>query len=384
MRLAIVTNILTPYRMRFYSEMNKQLVEAGGALKVFVMTKDLPLRPWNYDDLKDVFTELMPGNKIMYKGQDMLFNFSINRRLKKFGPDIVILAGSWTYATSWQMMMKKLTGAKYYFWTESHNVRATPVRSKSGFFAHLKANFYKRFEGYCVPGKYATETLNGLVDNHGERVRLPNLVDNEYYSESIEMRKSQTTFRKLHNLPLDKKVFVTPARLITIKGMDTFLSQIADNKHRQEAVFVLAGEGPLENDIKEIATSSGIDVRLMGYCNQSKVRELYAAADFFLLPSLLDSNPLTVIEGAFSGLPLCISRYVGNSPELGIDKQNGVVFDTVVKDSVIEAFDFVMNASKDWVSEAGSKAYSVAKENFCTDNETRKLLSYFETQISRS
>lgn len=381
MKIVVVTNILTPYRMRFYGEMHKQLVEKGGDFKVFVMTKELPLRPWNYDSLQDSFTELLPGQKIMYHGQDELFNFSINKRLKKFAPDIVIIAGSWTYATSWQMLMNKLKGTQYFFWSESHTVRATQAASKTGFWAWLKRFFYMRCDGFCVPGKYATETLNGIVGDHGKRVRLPNLVDNEYYSEAIVLRKNKSTLRSFYKLPLDKRVFITPARLITIKGIDTFLKQIADNEHKHNSVFVLAGEGPLEQPICEFAKENKVDVRLLGYCDQKIVRDLYAAADFFLLPSLQDHNPLTVIEGSFSGLPLCVSTYVGNSPELVIDKVNGVVYDTINKESVNAAFDFVMSASDEWIAEAGKKAHEVAAENFNCNDETAKLLNFFESMV---
>jgi len=48
MRLAILTNILTPYRMRFYNELNTQLRLMNGELCVYVMTDELPLRPWTY------------------------------------------------------------------------------------------------------------------------------------------------------------------------------------------------------------------------------------------------------------------------------------------------------------------------------------------------
>lgn len=381
MKIAVVTNILTPYRMRFYGEMYKQLVERDGNFKVFVMTKKLPLRPWNYDTLKDSFTELLPGLKIMYHGQDELFNFSINNRLKRFAPDIIVIAGSWTYATCWQMLLNKLKGTKYFFWSESHTVRATPVASKAGFFAKIKKFFYMHCDGFCFPGKYANETLNSIVESYGMRVRLPNLVDNEYYSKAIEMRKDRSSLRSRYNLPLEKKIFITPARLIPIKGMDTFLKQIKDNNKKKDAVFVLAGEGPLEQTINHIAKENEMDVRILGYCNQDTVRELYALADFFLLPSLLDPNPLTVIEGSFSGLPLCISKYVGNSPELGVDKVNGVVYDTINKKSVNTAFNFVMEASDEWILNAGKNAYKIAKENFTCNKETARLLDYFESLI---
>lgn len=374
MKIALVTNILTPYRMRFYTELSNQLQNIGGELKVFVMTSQLPLRPWTYEGLKSDFTELLPGKKIMIKGQDILFNGSISRKIKEFNPSVVILAGSWTYPTAWKMMLNKNEGTRYYFWTESHNVRATPQASKGGLVFAAKKKFYNLFDGFCAPGKYAMDTIDGIVGGYGRRVRLPNLVDDEYYKEANIMRSKKDQIKSEYGIPEDKLLFVTPARLIQIKGMNTFLRKIVNNPYVKSAVFILAGEGELETELKSIAQEYGIDIRLMGYCNQDTIRKLYAAADYFLLPSLQDANPLTAIEAAFAGLPLCVSHYVGNSPELVSDKANGVVFDTVDDISVNEAFNFLMQVSSEWRHEAGKKSLKIASENFVCKVETHHLI----------
>lgn len=382
MKIALVTNILTPYRKRFYDELSKQLQEANGELKVYVMTNDLPLRPWNYEALKAPYTELMSGKKIFIKGQDILFNSSVNCRMELFSPDVVILAGSWTYPTSWKMMLNKLKSKpRYYFWTESHNVRGTKIASKNLFIEVLKKKFYKLFDGYCIPGKYAEETVNELVGDFGERFYLPNLVDDTYYEQANILRANKKTIREKYNLPLEKKLFVTPARLIAIKGMDLFLRQIQDCASAKDATFVLAGEGPLEETIQTIVKENDLDVRLMGYCNQEQVRDFYAAADFFLLPSLLDPNPLTVIEASFSGLPLAVSYYVGNSPELVRNLENGIVYDTKNKQSVVEGFEFLMSASEEWIEKAGKESLEIATNNFKCIAETSKLIKYFVDKL---
>ena len=74
MRLAIVTNIITPYRRNFYEEINKVLQREGGELRVFAMTDSLPLRPWTYEDLKSSYTELLPVKKFFLGENDYLVN----------------------------------------------------------------------------------------------------------------------------------------------------------------------------------------------------------------------------------------------------------------------------------------------------------------------
>lgn len=375
MKIAIVTNILTPYRKRFYEELSKQLQETKGELRVFVMTDQLPLRPWKYDELKEKYTELLPCKKVFIKGEDFLFNKDINSKINKFGPDIVIVAGSWTYPSLWKLMLFKCRKKmKFFFWTESHNVRATKVGSSNWIVRKLKQFFYRRFDGYCVPGTYANATVNELVGDYGIRIKLPNLVDDEFYKFANVLRENKVVLREKYGVVEDRKIFISPTRLIPIKGIDLLLRNLSQVQGIENVTFLIPGEGPLEQEIRDISKQFGLDVRLLGYCDQMSIRELYALADFFLMPSLQDANPLTVIEAAFSGLPLCVSKYLGNCPELVIDRENGVVFDTVDKESVKQCFEFILTSTGEWRKNAGYRSLQIAENDFECENETKKIL----------
>lgn len=382
MRIAVVTNIITPYRKRFYDEMFTQLRTAGDEFRVYAMTDSLPLRPWTFEDLKSSYMTLLPGKKIVLKMQDMdiLFNPKVNRYIREFNPDIAILAGSWTYPNIMQMVFWKNNGTKYLFWAESHEHRAgkTEVRSK-GLLRWLKKSLYEKFDGFCVPGRYANESITRIVGKKGLRLRLPNLVDNDYYIEANGMRQDRESLRKKYKLPNDKVAFITPSRLIPRKGIDMFLNSIKGLSENNSSIFLLAGEGPLESSIKQIAEEGGIEVRLLGYCNQETVRELYAVSDIFLLPSLSDPNPLTVIEAAFAGLPLLVSEYTGNNPELCHNGVNGIVFKTDNPASVKSAYTEIMSKSKGWLQQAGTDSLRIAKDNFDCRNEVSKFIELLKT-----
>lgn len=378
MRIAIVTNILTPYRKSFYRELNTQLKKNHGELKVFALTESLPLRPWTFENLKEDFTELVPGKKVFIKGEDYLFNTAINNYLKEFGPDIVIIAGSWTYPTLWHILLHKDKRVKYFFWTESHNNRATKVGTSNPLILKIKKDFYNQFDGFCIPGKYADETVTYLIGEKGIRVKLPNLVDNGFYSKARELRKSKANLREKYALSKEKIIFICPARLIKIKGIDLFLEHASSSPNIEKISFVIAGEGPEKDNIQKVSERHGLDVKLLGYCDQEMVRELYALADVFWLPSLQDANPLTSIEAAFAGLPLLVSKYTGNSPELVKEKINGITFDTLDKKSVNDAISFIVEKGQDWLIDAGRISNEIAKENFSCQIETRKLIEQLE------
>ena len=107
MRIAFLTNILTPYRVFFFDQLYKTLRVEAGDMRVFVMTDSLPLRPWNFQDLKREYTVLLKSKKFFIHDNDFLISFNIKKEVIDFSPDILIVAGSWTYPTTWEVMFDK-------------------------------------------------------------------------------------------------------------------------------------------------------------------------------------------------------------------------------------------------------------------------------------
>lgn len=376
MKIAFVTNIITPYRKKFFDELNTQLIEDGGELHVYAMTDSLPLRPWTFSELKSNYMTLVPGYKFIVNetDYDILINPSINTYLKKYNPDIVIVAGSWTYPTTFLMLYRKLKGVKYLLWTESHDIRGIEKKSDNHFISKIKKSLYLRFDGFCVPGKYTIESLKNFLGENITIVQLPNMVDNEFYSLASKQYGQREQLRAKYNIPLDCRVFITPARLINRKGLDVFLSHLTDAICKN-ARFVIAGIGPLEGKIKSIAEHNNLHVIFLGYCNQNTIRELYGISDVFLLPSLFDQNPLTSIEAAFASLPLMLSKYVGNSPELCFEGENGFIFDTTVGESVRKSVGKILSKSDDWLRKAGQRSHEIAIAGFECKSQTSKFLT---------
>lgn len=83
-------------------------------------------------------------------------------------------------------------------------------------------------------------------------------------------------------------------------------------------------------------------VRSHGYFTDSLflVYKYYAIADVFILPTLEDNWSLVVPEAMSCGLPVATSIYNGCAPELVKKDINGIVFDPLSQESLINAFDY--------------------------------------------
>lgn len=87
----------------------------------------------------------------------------------------------------------------------------------------------------------------------------------------------------------------------------TFLIDIFNEIYKQNknSVLLLAGQGPLQNAIKNKVTQLGLNDKVIFLGQRTDVNRLYQAFDAFVLPSLYEGLPVVGVEAQASGL-LCI------------------------------------------------------------------------------
>jgi glycosyltransferase involved in cell wall biosynthesis len=92
----------------------------------------------------------------------------------------------------------------------------------------------------------------------------------------------------------------------------------------RSARLLLVGEGPEEDSLRQLARQldSGDYLEFVGQIQNEEVPQYMAAADIFVLPSLAEGFPVTVLEAMASGLPIVATR-AGGLPEIIEDGHNG-------------------------------------------------------------
>lgn len=110
----------------------------------------------------------------------------------------------------------------------------------------------------------------------------------------------------------DRPVILTVARLADQKGLPTLLDASAGWARRTpRPLVVIAGDGPLEAELRARIDAERLPVRLLG--RRTDVPVLLAAADVAVLPSVWEGQPLTVQEVLRAGRPL-VATGVGGVP----------------------------------------------------------------------
>jgi glycosyltransferase involved in cell wall biosynthesis len=125
--------------------------------------------------------------------------------------------------------------------------------------------------------------------------------------------------RKL--LPRGGALVLNVKRLHPLADQATLLEAMARVRRRRDGVTLLiAGDGPLEADLKARARALGLGeaVRFLGRVPNEQVAELTAAADLFALSSALEATPTVALEALACGTPVVSTDNPGGLELSGI------------------------------------------------------------------
>jgi len=93
---------------------------------------------------------------------------------------------------------------------------------------------------------------------------------------------------------------------------------------RPDCCLKLIGEGELQKEMEDLAESLGIREKVSFLGTQSNVYPFLQEADVFLMPSLFEGMPMTIIEAMGTGLPIVASA-VGGVPDMMEDRVSGML-----------------------------------------------------------
>jgi glycosyltransferase involved in cell wall biosynthesis len=126
-------------------------------------------------------------------------------------------------------------------------------------------------------------------------------------------------------------LIIAVGRLIRKKGFsDLIRACMLLAEHGKSFRCEIIGEGPIENDLRNEIAQHGLQrcVMLVGTKPQSQLRRRLAAANIFVLPSVVDPEggmdnlPTVIMEAMATGLSV-VSTNIGGIPEMVIENETG-------------------------------------------------------------
>ena len=154
---------------------------------------------------------------------------------------------------------------------------------------------------------------------------IPNPIDTHVYQ-----RGDRQEARQRLGLPQDSRLILFASQRVTNenKGMDYLieacwdLAEVGSQKSGASNPFEVVILGGHAEEVVELLP---LKAHALGYVNdERRIVDVYQAADVFVLPSLSENLPNTIMEAMACGLP-CVGFRVGGIPEEIDHKRNGYV-----------------------------------------------------------
>ncbi len=130
--------------------------------------------------------------------------------------------------------------------------------------------------------------------------------------------------KALLGLREDQRVVGTVGRLEGRKGTATLLEAFARLETRDDAVLVVAGDGPLRAELAALTARLGIVERVRMLGDRADVRDVLAAFDVFVLPSHTEGMSNALLEAMAMARPI-VATAVGGTPEVLAGDTTGVL-----------------------------------------------------------
>lgn len=153
---------------------------------------------------------------------------------------------------------------------------------------------------------------------------MPYCVDNAYFRARAEAADTESLRNEL-GLEADRPVILYAGKLIARKYGDNLLEAYA-RLPAPRPYLLFIGDGELREPLMRwVEERKLVDVRFLGFRNQSELPTFYALADIFVLPSVNETWGLVVNEAMNAGCAIVVSNQVGSGADLVRNGDNGFV-----------------------------------------------------------
>lgn len=193
---------------------------------------------------------------------------------------------------------------------------------------------------------------------------VPNGVDTSVYRpDAIRRERTRRQLDIGHEF-----AWLAVGRLMWKKGYETLLRALAGEQY---GVLLIAGAGPQESELRELARELGVNARFLG--EREDVADLMTGCDGFVQSSVVEGLPLALIEAASSGLASVVTD-AGGASEIVLDGHTGYVVPLGNPGALAEA----MSRLEKMPVDARGKMGVAAREHVITHFDQGKVLTQWE------
>jgi glycosyltransferase involved in cell wall biosynthesis len=179
-----------------------------------------------------------------------------------------------------------------------------------------------------VNNKHDLDQANGLGIRPKQLVLIHNGID-PYRLEFLPRDDARLSLfekaSKLSGRIFQTNIIIgTLANLYPTKGIKVLIETAEYFKSNENVVFMVIGDGPERKNLEELIKQKGLEKKIFLMGQMKDGFKLLPAFDIFVLPSVKEGFPFSILEAMAAKLPV-IATHVGAVPEIIDNGKNGFI-----------------------------------------------------------
>ena len=202
------------------------------------------------------------------------------------------------------------------------------VVSPRGTDIYLSSNLYKKTfikfilkNSDCILAQTNNQKIEIEKYSKNDIIIIPNGID------STEYNFNKTDMRLEMGFKSDDYLIIFIGRLHKVKGVEYLINamKLIENSKIDNLKLLIIGDGTEKRKLKQLSNELKLDnISFLGSISQKEIPRYLISSDIFVLPSLSEGFPVSIMEAFASGLPIIVSN-VGGIPEIVENKVNGFI-----------------------------------------------------------
>jgi len=204
-----------------------------------------------------------------------------------------------------------------------------------------------------------------------------NGVDLKRFCQSREILERSNILKHKNNWT-HKRILLNVGSLVPVKGQKYSIEAMRDViKEFPDSMLLICGAGPLKKPLHELVKRFDLQdyVKFMGEIRREDMPLYYAIADVFLLSSLIEGHPISLLEAMAYSKPIIASE-VGGIPEIITTGRTGLLVEKQSPKKLAQAICMVLR-DKELAERIGRNAGELIK-NFSLEIQAKQVLSIYK------
>lgn len=353
----------------FAREFAKFLKKRGIKIKVLTTReKFFKKRRESFDGI-EIIDFFVP--KIRFLGTIFYYlklSFYLIRDYKNFD---VILSFFLKHSSFISIIVGKILGKKVFCRVECSGKFGDIKAIKKIPFSFIFFNVFKRADKIIVLSKEMEKELLSNGFKFEKLVLIPNGIDVNKFKplENKKELKNKSGYT-------GKKIILFSGRLTEQKGVE-YLIRSFEKLNLDEKFLIIVGDGDLKDKLEKLVSELKIDKYVLFAGKREDVVPYLQMADIFVLPSLSEGLPLSLLEAMACGLPVVATK-VGGNIDLVEDKVNGYLVEPGNVDEIKNAIENLLR-DEEKLKEIGKINREKIVRSYSFEAIGEKYLSLFKT-----